>query len=66
MSAKMTTLGLVKINVFWNKDYDVITYICDVTKQILSRNSDYTADVAMWLKFGNSSIYIIKNIKSIL
>ena len=28
----------------------------DVTNQILSRDSNYIADLVMWLKFGNSSI----------
>ena len=62
MSAKKATPGLLKINVFWNKDYDVITgcscHVHDVPNKILSRNSDYTVDVVMWPKFGNSSIYI--------
>ena len=42
--------------VFWNKDYDVITSVCDVTNKILSLDSNYIVDVVMWLKFGNSSI----------
>ena len=56
MSAKMATLGLLKIKVFWNKGYDVITSVCDVTNKILSRDSNYIVDVVMWPKFGNSSI----------
>ena len=31
MSAKMTTLGLLIIKLFWDKSYDVITYAHDVT-----------------------------------
>ena len=42
--------------VFWNKDYDVITSVCDVTNKILSLDSNYIVDVVMWPKFGNSSI----------
>ena len=56
MSAKMTTLGLLIIKLFWNKSYDVITYAHDVTKKILSLDSNYFADVVIWIKFGNSSI----------
>ena len=41
-SAKLATLGLLKIKVFWNK-----TLSCD---------SNYIADLAIWPKFGNSSI----------
>ena len=56
MSAKMANPGLLKIKVFWNKDYDIITYIRDVTNKILSRDLDYTVDAVMWLKFDNTSI----------
>ena len=56
MSAKMATLGLLKTKVFWNKGYDVIISVHDVTNKILSRDSNYIVDVVMWPKFGNSSI----------
>ena len=56
MSAKMATPGLLKIKVFWNKGYDVIISVHDVTNKILSRDSNYIVDVVMWPKFGNSSI----------
>ena len=54
MSAKMATLGLLKIKIFWNKGYDVIIYVHDVTNQILSRESNCIVDVVMWPKIGNS------------
>ena len=57
MSAKMATLGYLRTNVFWNKDYDVIIYVYDVIYKILSRDSIYIADVVMWTKFGNSSTF---------
>ena len=56
MSAKMATPGLLKITVFWNKGYDVIIHVDDVTNKILSHDSNYIIDVLMWPKFGNSSI----------
>ena len=56
MSAKMATAGLLKIGVFWNKGYDVITFVCDVTNKFLSSDSNYIIDVVMWPKFGNYSI----------
>ena len=56
MSAKMATLGLLKIKVFWNKGYDVIIYVHDVTIKISSRDSYYFVDLVMWLKFGSSGI----------
>ena len=31
MSAKMATPGLPRIKAFWNKSYDVIFYVPDVT-----------------------------------
>ena len=56
MSAKMATPGLLKIAVFWNKGYDVTTYVDDVNDKILLRDSNYIVDLFMWPKFGNCSI----------
>ena len=56
MSAKLSPLGLLTIKVFWNKAYDVITSVCDVTNKILSRDPNYIVDVVMWPKFANSNI----------
>ena len=56
MPAKLATPGLLKITVFWNKVYDVIISVNDVTNKILSRDSNYIVDVFMWPKFGNCSI----------
>ena len=56
MSVKMATLGLLKIKVFWNKDYDVIISVYDVTSKILSNDSNYIVNVVMRPKFRNSSI----------
>ena len=53
MSAKMATPGLLKITVFWNKGYEIIISVDDVTNKILSRDSNYIVDVFMWPKFGN-------------
>ena len=58
MSAKMATLGLLNIRLFWNKDYDVIIYVHDVINQILSRDSNYIVEVVLWPKFCNCSIYM--------
>ena len=56
MSAKMATPGLLKINVFWNKGYDVIILVHYVTSKVLSSDINYVVDMVMWPKFGNSSI----------
>ena len=56
MSAKLATPEILKIQIFWNKGYDVIASVHDVTNNILSRDSNYIVDVVMWLKFGNSSL----------
>ena len=53
ISAKLATL---KIKVFWNKGYDVIVSVRDVTNKVLSCDSNYIVDVVMWPKFGNSCI----------
>ena len=49
MSAKKATLGFLKLRVFWSKDYNVTISVHAVTNQILSRDSNYTIDVVMWL-----------------
>ena len=36
MSTIMATLGLLEIKLFWNKSYDVITSVHDLTNNILS------------------------------
>ena len=59
MSAKMATLVLLKIKVFWNKGYDIITSVHDVTNNILAGESNYIVDVIMWPKFGNSITSIL-------
>ena len=48
----MATPGLLKIIVFWNKSYDVIISVDDVTNKILSRDLNCIADGFMWPKFG--------------
>ena len=58
ISAKMATSGLLKITLFWSKDYYVIYSFHDVTNKILSHYPNYIVDVVMRPKFGNSSIYI--------
>ena len=66
MSAKMATPGLLKIRVFWNKGYDVIIFVYDVTNKILSRNSNYIIDVVMWPKFGRNNISMRKVIITLI
>ena len=55
-SAKLATLGLLEIKVFWNKGFDVIIFVYDVNNKILSRDSKYIVDGVMRPKFGNSNI----------
>ena len=56
MSVKMANSVLLKIKMFWNKGYDGIIPVNDVTSKVLSSDSNYIVDVFMWPKFGNSSI----------
>ena len=49
ISAKLAPLGILKIKVIWNKGFHVST-------KILSRDSSYIVDLAMWPKIGDSSI----------
>ena len=47
MLAKLATPGILEINKFQNKGYDVIIPDYDVTNKISSRDSNYTVDVIM-------------------
>ena len=55
MSAKLGTLGLLLKKGFWNKGYDIIISVYDVTNKILSRDLIYIVNVVMWPKFGKPS-----------
>ena len=44
MSAKPP--GFLKIKLFWNKSYEVLIHVHDITNKILSRDSNYIVDVA--------------------
>ena len=59
-SAKLATPDLVKIKVFWNKCYELIISVHDVTNKVFSRDWNYIVDVLMWPKFYNSSEAIYK------
>ena len=52
----MATPGLLKMTVFWNKSYDVIIPVDDLTKKFFSRDSNYIVDAFIWAKFGNCSV----------
>ena len=56
MSAKMATLGLSKIKIFWNKVYDVIISFHDIANKIVSSDLNYIVDEVMSPKFSNSNI----------
>ena len=58
MSAKLATLGLLKVKKFWNRGFDVKIFIHDVFNKILPVYSNYIVDVVMWPKFGNFGISI--------
>ena len=47
MSAKMATVGLLKIKVFLNKCYDVIISVHDVNNKMLSRETSCIVDMVM-------------------
>ena len=47
ISANLANLGLLKIKVFLNKNYEVIIYVHDITSQMLSRDLSYIVDVIM-------------------
>ena len=47
MSAKVATPGLSKIKIFRNKDYHFIILDCEVTNEILLRDSNYIVDMVL-------------------
>ena len=47
MSAKFATLGLLKINVFWKKYFDVMISAHNVTNKSLSCDTNYIVDMVM-------------------
>ena len=53
MATKMAAAGLLKTRIFWNKVYEVMISVHDVTNEVLSHDSNYIVDVVMWQKFGN-------------
>ena len=58
ISAKLATLGYLKIKVFWNKGYDVIISAHDVTNIVLLIDSKHIVDVVMRTNFGSSRIFM--------
>ena len=61
MSLKLASLDLLKTNLFWNKECDVLISVYDVINKIQSRDSAYM-DVIMWLTFDNSTTFMIEAI----
>ena len=47
MSAKLATLGFLKIKVFWNKIYNFIISVHDVTNKILLLDSNHIVDAVI-------------------
>ena len=50
MSTKIATPGLLKVKLFLNKGYDDLISVHNVTKKVLSRDSNYIVDMVMWKK----------------
>ena len=51
------TPGYLETKVFWNKDFSVIIPVHDVTRKVLSRDSNYITVVVKWPKFTNERSY---------
>ena len=58
MFSKMVTLAHLKVKVIWDKGYDVIIPVHDITNKILSFDSNYVVDVVEGPKFGDSRIFM--------
>ena len=66
MSTKVATSGLLKIYVFWKKEYGVKISVYDVTNKILWRDWNFNIDLVIKPKFGNSSIPMRKVIITLI
>ena len=66
ISAKLSTLSLLKIKAFWYKGYDAIYSVHNATKRILSLDSNHIVNVVIWQKFDNSSIIMRKIIITLI
>ena len=60
MPAKMATLDILKMKVFWTKRYDVLIFVHDVNNIILSlsHDSNYIVDVVMCPMFSKYNSYM--------
>ena len=58
MQAKIATLDFLLKKLFWNKGYDIITYVHNVTNKILSRDSNYIVDAVMWSSISMAEVII--------
>ena len=56
ISANLATISFLQIKPFWNEGFGVITFAHDLNNKILWCDSNYTVDVVLWPKFGNSSV----------
>ena len=56
ISSEIATLGLFKLEIFWNNGYEIITLVHDDTNKLFLDQSNHIVDVIMWPKFGNSGI----------
>ena len=65
MPEKLATLGRLEIKLFWNKVYDVIISVHDVTNNVFSQDVNIV-DVVIWPKFGNYSIFTEEVIKTLI
>ena len=59
----MTTLGLLKIKVFWNKFDSVIISVHGVNSKTFPLDSNFIVYVVMWSKFSNSAFLLEKLLK---
>ena len=67
ISAKLVTLGLLKIKAIQNESYDVIIFVHDIAKKTLPHAPNCIIYAAMWLKINDYSISMKEvNIASIL
>ena len=64
ISAELGTPDLLKLKVFWNKNYDLKTSVYDVSNKVLTCESNYIVDVVFMRIYYNFNFirFDLKNI----
>ena len=60
MPTKLVTPDFLEMKVFWNRVYDVITYVSDISNKISSCDLIYIVDMGMWQRGGFREVALLQ------